>query len=80
MSRDDLHRLVDQIPDSELSAAQRYLEYLRDVDPVRKALKAAPVDDEMETEEEAEAVKEAEADIRAGRTLTTDELKRELGL
>ncbi|WP_067936523.1 hypothetical protein [Alicyclobacillus kakegawensis] len=80
MSREDLHRLVNEIPDSELNAAQRFLEFLRDVDPVRKALAAAPVDDEPETAEEIEGVEEAEADIRAGRTMTTDELRRELGL
>lgn len=82
MSREDLHRLVDELPDSELNAAQRFLEFLRDrdVEPVRKAIAKAPVDDEPETAEEVEGVEEAEDDIRAGRTMTTDELRRELGL
>lgn len=80
MEREEMHRLIDQLPEDELKVARRYLEYLRDVDPVRKALDAASVDDEAETEEEREAVKQGEDDISAGRTLTTDELKRELGL
>jgi len=79
-NRDDLHQLIEQIPDSELTAAKRYLQFLRNVDPVRKALDAAPIDDEPETEEEANAVRDAESDIRAGRSLTTEELKREIGL
>ncbi|GMA66264.1 hypothetical protein NZD89_28835 (plasmid) [Alicyclobacillus fastidiosus] len=80
IKREELHRLIDQIPDSELTAAQRYLLFLRDVDPVKKALDAAPVDEEQETDEEAKLVKQALEDFRAGRSKTTDELKRELGL
>lgn len=37
----------------------------------------APLDDEPETEEERQAVAEAEADIAAGRTVSLDELLRE---
>lgn len=28
--KDHLHQLVDELPDDEVLAAQRYLEYLRD--------------------------------------------------
>jgi hypothetical protein len=42
--RDDLHHLVDELPDAELLAARRYREYLRDVgtDSVLRALTSAP--------------------------------------
>jgi predicted transcriptional regulator len=49
-------------------------------DPVRCVLDFAQLDDESETDEERQAVEEGKADIRAGRVLTTKELKRELGL
>jgi predicted transcriptional regulator len=45
-----------------------------------RALNFAQLDDESETDEERQAVEEGKADIRAGRVLTTKELKRELGL
>lgn len=82
MEREDLHRIIDEIPEGELAGVHRYLRYVRDVgqDPVRRALDNAPLDDEPETEEEKMAVEEAKADFKAGRTMSTDELKRELGL
>jgi len=82
MDREDLHRLIEEIPDGELPGVQRYLEYVRDIasDPVRRSIETAPLDDEPETEEERQGVEEAKADIRAGRTMSTEELKRELGL
>lgn len=82
MSREELHRLVDELPANEVEHGLRYLKYLHEMgeDPVRHALENAPDDDEPETDEEREGVQEAESDIRAGRTMSTDELKRELGL
>jgi hypothetical protein len=49
MSRDTLHSLVDRIPEEELPAAQRFLEYLAVSPAYRAALCAAP-DDEPVTE------------------------------
>jgi len=82
IGREDLHRLIEEIPDGELQGVQRYLEYVRDIasDPVRRSIETAPLDDEPESEEERQGVEEAMADIRAGRTMSTEELKRELGL
>ena len=66
--RDRLHRLVEELPEADVSAAERYLEYLRLTgrDPVLRALLNAPEDDEAETEEERIAVAEAELGIREG--------------
>lgn len=80
MDREELHRLIDQLPENEVTPALRYLQYLRDVDPVRKSLDAAPLDDEPETDEELLGAEEAMADIRAGRKMSTEELKRKLEL
>ena len=48
-TRDSFHRLIDELPESELAAAQRFLHYLgATADPVLRALLEAPVDDEPE--------------------------------
>ncbi len=79
--KDELYRLVDELPESELHAAKRYLEYLRNMgDPLLQALMAAPDDDEPEGEEERASVAEARRDFEAGRVVTHEELKREFGL
>jgi hypothetical protein len=50
-------------------------------DPVLRALRAAPADDEAETDAERSAVEEALQEVRDGKPgLSTAELKRELGL
>lgn len=80
--KERLHRLVDALPASELRAAERYLEYLQHVGSTSLygQLMAATLDDESETPKEAGAVREGLADIRAGRTVSHKELKRELDL
>jgi hypothetical protein len=48
-------------------------------DPVASMLDHAPLDDEPLTAEEREALAESDADLAAGRTVSLDQLKRELG-
>lgn len=78
--RKALHRLVDELSDSELDAARRYLEYLRNVggDPVLQALMEAPLDDEPETKEEAAAVREAREQYARGEVRTWEQVREEL--
>jgi hypothetical protein len=79
--RDSLHRLVDDLPESEVSRAERLLEVLKETaEKPLYTLENAPEDDEAETSQEAVAVAEAWRDYREGKSLTTEELKRELGL
>jgi hypothetical protein len=72
-TRELLHRLVDDLPTRELSAAAWYLEFLRgdqhrnDLPP---ELANAPLDDEPETPEEAAGVADAWEDVAAGRVLS----------
>lgn len=77
--RDRLRQLVDEIPELELPAAKRYLEYLRNVgnSPVYRAVMEAPLDNEPETEEERLAVEEGRADIAAGRLIPHEQVMRE---
>jgi hypothetical protein len=49
-------------------------------DPVTLSLLNAPVDDEPLTEEDNEALEEADEDIRCGDVMATQELRRRLGL
>ena len=78
LTRDELHRLIDAIPDSELAMVATALEPL--IDPVMRALLTAPIDDEPETEEERTAVAEAKAELARGEFLTQEEVKRRHGL
>jgi hypothetical protein len=79
MSRDALHDLVDRIPEEELPAAKRFLEYLA-VSPAYRAALSAALDDEPVTEADATAIARAREDIRAGKVISHDEILREFGL
>lgn len=79
--QEKLHRLVNVLPDAELMAAERYLEYLaHSADPVACALEQAPEDDEPLTDQEQAAAAEGWAAHRAGEGWSTEEVRRELGL
>jgi hypothetical protein len=79
--RERLHQLVDELPEPEVAVAERVLEALREAqDPVARALRQAPEDDEPETAEERAAVEAARRELKEGaRTYTTEELLAELG-
>lgn len=79
--RDRLHRLVDHLPEAEVQAAARYLEYLSACgDPLVRVAMAAPEEDEELSERGRRLVAEGREDLAAGQTHTLDEVKRELGL
>lgn len=60
MTKTELHRLVDELPDESLEAVGRLLE--RAQDPVIAQLDAAPLDDEPLTEDEIADVRAAQSD------------------
>lgn len=75
--RQTLHTLVDELPEPELVAARRYLEYLRQTaDPLRRALDAAPEDDEPLSAEDVAAIREGRRERAKGETTSHDEIKR----
>lgn len=80
-SRKDLHDLVDALPPGEEQAARRYLEYLRDEgDPFSSLDRVDPLaglSDEDRTRLHA-SLREAEAEIAAGRTVPAEVILREL--
>lgn len=74
-SKSKLHRLVDELPDAEIGAAERYLAYLRSLnDPVLKALLEAPESRTPETAEEAAAVKEGREAYASGDFVADEQL------
>jgi hypothetical protein len=78
-ARDRLHRLVDELPESELSAAARFLHDRRaTADPVLRALLEAPPDDEPETEGERHIVQEAQKELARGEVRALAEVRCEL--
>ncbi|MCI0438400.1 MAG: hypothetical protein L0177_04635 [Chloroflexi bacterium] len=80
-TKEELHRLVDELPDSELQTAMRFLEYLRDTvgDPFLKALAAAPEDDEPDSPDEKEGAEEAWQEYLRGEAQPWEEVRKELG-
>lgn len=81
ISRDSLHRLVDNLPESEIPRAERVLQALKETaETPLYSLDDAPEDDESETSQEASAVAEAWRDHAEGKGFTTEELRRELKL
>jgi hypothetical protein len=76
-TKQDLHRLIDELPESAVPEAGRVLEGLRNGDGyLPPFLRDAPWDDEPLTETELKAIEEAREDIRAGRVFTHEEVKR----
>ena len=78
--RQQLYRLVDSLPDQEIGAAHRYLEFLGTMgsDPVYRALMNAVIDDEPETPEEIAAMRMARKQMKQGEVFPWDEVKKGL--
>ena len=79
-TRDELHAIVDQLPDDGLAEARRLLMPLAAPDPALRAARLAPIDDEPLTDEDREAIAVAEAGYRRGEWVSNEEMKRKLGL
>lgn len=81
-TRDELHRLIDRLPEEALPEAEGFLEALsgRGDEGLPRFLAEAPWDDEPETEEERLAVAEAYEALERGDVFTLDEVRRDLGL
>ena len=80
-AKEELHQLIDALPESDFPKARRFLRSLsqQDVDPFLESLREAPLDDEPETPEEAAAVLEAREQLSRGELISDEELWRKLG-
>lgn len=80
-TKERLHQLIEELPDQDLPGIERLLlDLLTSGDPLVRTLLTAPEDDEPVTDEDLEALRQAREDFAAGRTVSLDEVKRELGL
>ena len=75
-AREELHWLLDHIPEADVSATRRFLRAL--VDPVTLSLLNAPEDDEPETDTECAAVDASRRE--PGQGTPHEEVSREFGL
>jgi hypothetical protein len=64
VDRQELHRLLDHIPDTDIGTARKFLRSL--LDPVTLSLLTAPFDDEPETDQERAAVEAARRESGPG--------------
>ena len=72
VTKQELKDLIDGLPDYELHAVKRFIQYVRDIDdPVLRSLMEAPWDDEPVTEEDIAAIEESNRDIAAGELFLT---------
>jgi predicted transcriptional regulator len=77
--REELHGLVDEIADQDLTVAKRFLAYLRNTrDPFMQKLVETPYDDEPLTEEDIADLDEAWEDVAAGRLVPHEEARQRL--
>ena len=78
---EELHGLVDDLSDQDLSTAKRFLAYLRNIrDPHMRKLVETPYDDEPLTEEDIAALDEAYEAIARGEVYSDEEVQRQLSL
>jgi len=82
--REEINRLANRLPIEKLETAIHFLETLvkqqQRGQTLEEALANPIYDDEPWTEEDEQAVAEAEEDIKAGRVYTLEEVEKELGL
>jgi hypothetical protein len=77
-SKELLHRLIDELPEEEVSAVERYLAELLRQDAMLKALDTAPEDDEASSPEEDAGAEEAWHEYLRGEGVSAEEAKRRL--
>lgn len=77
MTRAELHRLVDELPDESVDAAGIML--TRAKDPVLAALEAAPLDDEPYGDDDRAASDDGWAAYRRGEGIDLTQLRTESG-
>jgi hypothetical protein len=76
MTRESLHRLIDDLPDEDIPTAGRVLEALRaTADPVRRSLDQAPFDDEPDDDDLDGGLTAARKEAETEPGITTAELR-----
>jgi hypothetical protein len=75
------HELIERLPDSQISTAIRFLEFML-LDPVARAVATAPPDDEPVTEQDRSRFQAGQAwfSQRGGKGIPMEEVLAEFGL
>ncbi len=76
--REELHQLINSLPENEIEAAKRFLEFLATYDPVIYRLQTAPYDDEPTSEEENLEAKNAWEEHLNDKSIPNHEAEKEL--
>jgi hypothetical protein len=74
------HQLIEQLPDSQIETAVRFLEFML-LDPVARAVATAPPDDEPVTEEDRRRFHDGQAwsRQRGGKGIPMEDVLAEFG-
>ncbi len=81
VAKKEIYELVDTLPDNELHAARRYLEYLRDQSDPYAHLDARDPFENMSDDERARlhaALEQSEKEFAAGKGIPAEDALREL--
>jgi len=77
-TRQHVHALVDQLPPVQLAAVETLLQSM--LDPLSRKLALAPIDDEPFTEEDRQAVAEADEWLKRNKPIPMEEVLADFGL
>jgi hypothetical protein len=80
--REQLHRVVDSLPEAEVGAALKFAEYLRDSgrgDPLPRWLSGLEEDQEDLSAEESRRVDAAMQEVERGEAIPWEQAKARLG-
>ena len=77
-TRSNVHTLVDQLPPVQLAAVEALLQSM--LDPLSIKLALAPIDDEPFTEEDRQAVAEADEWSKHNKPIPMEEVLADFGL
>jgi len=77
-SKKELHQLVDQLPENIIFTVKQFIRFmLLEQKNVDFYLQHLPYDDEPLTEEEIEAIKQSEDDIKNGKVYSLKDVAKE---
>lgn len=80
VAREELRKLVDDLPEREMHAVKRFMEFVISRNRVWDALDNAPEDDEPLDEDDLKAIDEGMKAIARGKFKPLKQVKKELGL
>jgi hypothetical protein len=76
--KQQIHELIERLAPCQVAAVRGLLEAM--IDPVARAIAAAPVDDEPLTTEEARAIEEAREWLKHNKGIPHEQVLAELGI